>query len=189
MSLQDLGYVHAGIDDGWQLCDSFRVMPSNASAFHDADGHPIVNTTKFPDLKALSSYAESKGILLGWYNNNCICHESGGRIGHSNDTWVNLSYVGDVEQLVENNFKGIKVDNCGAWSKSIPLSLSRLRSSLWCCWAPLLYTGLHNDMDRYAELMNKTGQAFLVERSDQGHGTPTNLSWCPCTRHHTITIS
>jgi hypothetical protein len=66
MSLQDLGYVHAGVDDGWQLCDSFHVMPSNTSAFHDAGGHPIVNTTKFPDLKALSSYAESKDILLGW---------------------------------------------------------------------------------------------------------------------------
>ena len=66
MSLQDLGYVHAGIDDGWQLCDSYHVMPSNASAFHDADGRPIVNATKFPDLKALSSYAESKNILLGW---------------------------------------------------------------------------------------------------------------------------
>lgn len=52
--------------------------------------------------------------MSGRYTNNCICHESGGHIGHSNDSWVNLSYVGDVEQLVDNNFKGIKVDNCGA---------------------------------------------------------------------------
>ena len=109
MSLQDLNYVHAGIDDGWQLCDSYSVMPSNTSVFHDGDGRPIVNLTKFPDLKALSSYAASKEILLGWYENNCICHESGGHVGHSNNSWVNLSYVGDVEQLVVNDFKGIKV--------------------------------------------------------------------------------
>ena len=27
---------------GWQMCDSYRVMPSNSSAFHDAQGAPIV---------------------------------------------------------------------------------------------------------------------------------------------------
>jgi len=87
-----------------------------------------------------------------------ICHESGGHIGHSNDSWVNRSYVGDVQQLVENDFKGVKIDNCG----------------------------LHNDMEKYAELMNTTGKAFLTERSDQGHGTPINdpvgnqtAGWCP----------
>jgi len=149
MSLLDLGYTRAGIDDGWQMCDSYRVMPSNSSAFHDAQGAPIVNESKFPDLRALTDYATSKRVLLGWYENNCICHESGGHI--RNQTWRNLSYYGDVQQLVQNNFSGIKIDNCG----------------------------LHNDMDLYAALMNATGRAFMVERSDQGKGTPTNDSWCP----------
>ena len=27
---------------------------------------------RFPDLKALSGYAASKDILLGWYENNCV---------------------------------------------------------------------------------------------------------------------
>lgn len=54
-SLLDLGFVHAGIDDGWQACGSFTVEPSGAPAFHDAAGKPIVNATKFPDLKALRS--------------------------------------------------------------------------------------------------------------------------------------
>ena len=36
----------AGIDDGWQACESYHVMPSNATAFHGADGIPIVNKTK-----------------------------------------------------------------------------------------------------------------------------------------------
>lgn len=38
--------AQAGIDDGWQECDGYHVMPSNASAFHDGDGRPIVNKTK-----------------------------------------------------------------------------------------------------------------------------------------------
>ena len=151
MSLQDLGYVHAGVDDGWQSCDSFHVMPSNTSVFHDADGRPIVNKTKFPNLKDLSSYADAKNILLGWYNNNCICHESGGHIGHSNDTWVNLSYIGDVEQLVANNFKGIKVDNCGERVTLVashpiePVSLAAL-----CFDAG--DAGLHRTAQRYGPL-------------------------------------
>ena len=56
-----------------------------------------------------------------------------------------------MAQLVAGGFRGVKIDNCG----------------------------LHNDMDLYAALMNRTGKAFLVERSDQGRGTPTNRSWCP----------
>ena len=110
-SLVELGYTHAGIDDGWQECNSYHVLPSNSSVFHDVNGIPIVNKTKFPDLKALSAYATVQGVELGWYNNNCICHESGGHI--HNKTWTNLSYYGDVAQLVENDFKGIKVDSCG----------------------------------------------------------------------------
>eukprot|EP01051_Picozoa_sp_SAG22_P006399 SAG22_NODE_418_length_10750_cov_11.722280_6_plen_202_part_00 len=137
--------------DGWQQCGAYDVWPSNSSAFHDASGTPIVNKTKFPlGLKSLSEYAASNGIELGWYENNCICHESGGRI--RNETWRQLSYQGDIKQLVDNDFKGVKFDNCG----------------------------LHNDMDLYAALMNATGKAFLVERSDQGHGTPTNTSSSGC---------
>ena len=59
---------------------------------------------------------------------------------------------------MENDFRGVKIDNCG----------------------------LHNDMERYTNLMNATGTAFLTERSDQGHGTPINdpvgnqtAGWCP----------
>ena len=122
VSLLDLGYQRAGIDDGWQECDSFTVEPSSSPAFHDEHGKPIVNTSKFPDLKLLSSYASSKSILLGWYLNNCICHESGGHI--RNQTWRNLSYQGDVWQLVENNFKGVKVRGA-RWP---PPQLSLLRS-------------------------------------------------------------
>ena len=51
-------------------------------------------------------YAAAQGVDLGWYNNNCICHESAGHI--HNKTWERLTYSGDIRQLVENNFKGVK---------------------------------------------------------------------------------
>ena len=149
VSLLDLGYNRAGMDDGWQQCDSYRVFPSNSSAFHDATGRPIVNRSKFPDLAALSAYIKSKGLLPGFYINNCICHESGGHI--HNITWRQLTYHGDVMQLVNDGFSGVKIDDCG----------------------------LHNDMNEYARLIAATGRTFMVERADQGHGTPTNLTWCP----------
>ena len=67
VSLLGLGYTRAGVDDGWQDCASYTVEPSGSPAFHDEHGTPIVNTTKFPDLKSLSAYASSKSVLLGWY--------------------------------------------------------------------------------------------------------------------------
>ena len=67
-SFVDLGFVHAGVDDGWQECESYRVMPSNSSAFHGADGNPIVNRSKFPDLPALVKYAAARaGLWGGWF--------------------------------------------------------------------------------------------------------------------------
>jgi len=133
MSLVDLGYEHAGIDDGWQACDSFTVEPSGSPAFHDATGKVNVNVTLFPDLSELTAYAVARRVKLGWYNNNCICHESASHI--HNKTWENLTYFGDIDQIASANFSGVKIDN----------------------------SGLHTDMDYYARLMNDTGIAFLVE--------------------------
>lgn len=31
-------------------------LPNNGTSFHDADGKPLVNATKFPSLKALVDY-------------------------------------------------------------------------------------------------------------------------------------
>ena len=132
-SLLGLGFTHAGIDDGWQACNSYAVQPSGSPAFHGADGSVNVNLTRFPDLARLARDAAAQGIDLGWYNNNCICHESAGHI--HNKTWEDLTYAADVQQLVDAGFKGVKIDNCG----------------------------LHNDLDRTARLMNASGRAFLVE--------------------------
>ena len=69
LSLLDLGYSRIGIDDGWQACNTGSEPPSS---FHDSTGKPLVNKTKFPDLRKLSDYAASQGVELGFYWNNCI---------------------------------------------------------------------------------------------------------------------
>ena len=60
-SLADLGYVHVGIDDGWQACGT-----GYKGSFHAEDGTPLVNTTKFPSLKSLVSYGSEKGLKMGF---------------------------------------------------------------------------------------------------------------------------
>ncbi len=54
-SLADLGYVRVGEDDGWELCGA-----GVNGSFHDANGHALINSTKFPDIKGLVDYAHSK---------------------------------------------------------------------------------------------------------------------------------
>ena len=67
-SLLDLGYSSAGIDDGWQKCNS----GPGGVGFHDATGRPIVDTAKFPDMKAMTEKARALGITPGW----CECSPS-----------------------------------------------------------------------------------------------------------------
>ena len=62
-SLVDLGFTHAGIDDGWQKCGS---GPSS-NGFHNASGFPIVDTSKFPSMQDLTTHARSLNITPGWY--------------------------------------------------------------------------------------------------------------------------
>jgi hypothetical protein len=50
-SLADLGYTEFGIDEGWELCNKSFSAPGGEQ--HDADGKPMTNTTRFPDLGAL----------------------------------------------------------------------------------------------------------------------------------------
>lgn len=45
-SLADLGYTSAGLDAGWVNCVN--------GTFHDKDGKPMVNTTRFPSMKAMT---------------------------------------------------------------------------------------------------------------------------------------
>jgi alpha-galactosidase len=62
VSLVDLGYTHAGVDDGWQLCGS-----GPTGGFHNTSGFPIVDLDKFPNLRQMTELATSLGLSAGWY--------------------------------------------------------------------------------------------------------------------------
>lgn len=97
-SLVELGYNSVGMDDGWQSCGA----GVNAS-FHDASGHAIVNTTRFPSLLNMTTYAHQNGIQAYAYRNNDGCCE----YGH-----VGPYYTNDANDLAAEGFDGVKFDNC-----------------------------------------------------------------------------
>ena len=96
-SLLDLGYRYGGLDDFWQDCDHGR--------YHDAEGRPKIHTGRFPDMAGLVRQGHDRGLLVGFYGNNCICA----------DDWNGgpERYDGDVETLVALGFDSIKLDACG----------------------------------------------------------------------------
>lgn len=106
MSLKDLGYVHVGVDDGWQACGE-----GYNSSFHAYDGTPVVNNSKFPSLKGLVEYGHAKSVKMGWYDNNCICMDS--YTLAKDPEWAERSFAGDVQLLLDAGFDSIKIDNCG----------------------------------------------------------------------------
>ena len=100
-SLADLGYNDAGLDDAWQMCGSYG--PSQFT-FHREDGKPMVNLTRFPDMKAMTDHGHKLNITVGWYANNCICEDH--CVSHS-------CYEQDVDSLLAFGFDSIKIDGCG----------------------------------------------------------------------------
>jgi alpha-galactosidase len=67
LSLLDHGYESIGLDDNWQACGT-----GINGSFHDANGHPLVNTATFPSMKGMCSYGHSKGVKMGWYLNKWV---------------------------------------------------------------------------------------------------------------------
>jgi alpha-galactosidase len=95
------GYKEIGIDDGWQACGA----GINGSA-HDADGLPLVNNTRFPDMLAMTKAAHKKNVSMGFYMNNCFCHKQELATNHT-------TYTQDVDLVVKAEFDGLKIDGCG----------------------------------------------------------------------------
>jgi alpha-galactosidase len=121
VSLLDLGYRYAGLDDGWQAC---------ARGYHDADGRPRVNTQLFPDMTAMVSRGHALGLSVGWYGNNCLCADDWGAHGG------HVRYDGDVSALISFGFDSIKLDGCGAqnnitrWAELIEAGTRGLNRSI-----------------------------------------------------------
>jgi len=103
-SLLDLGYTTVGLDDNWQDCGQ---GPNNT--FHAADGTPLVNKDRFPDLKAMVSYATAKGVQSGFYTNNCICKEKIPNMGPQ----AARDLQGDAKLAIDAGFTAVKADGCG----------------------------------------------------------------------------
>lgn len=68
-SLADLGFRDAGIDDGWQMCNS----GPGGNGFHNGSGYPIVNESRFPDLRAMTTKANRIGLTAGWCEHRRSC--------------------------------------------------------------------------------------------------------------------
>jgi alpha-galactosidase len=62
-SLASLGFRDVGLDDVWQLCGSYG--PANWT-YHDADGNPVVDTSRFPNMSALPATAHALGLTAGF---------------------------------------------------------------------------------------------------------------------------
>mmetsp|Transcript_11182 Transcript_11182/g.33380 ORF Transcript_11182/g.33380 Transcript_11182/m.33380 type:complete len:439 (+) Transcript_11182:269-1585(+) len=151
VSLIDLGFVRIGIDDGWQACGT-----GWQNSFHAADGTPLVNQSRFPDLADLVSYGNSRGLDVDWYQINCICLDAYDL--RANQSWAALAYAADVDQLYDNGFAGVKLDNCGDDDGS-------------------------GFKARVNHIKNHSAP-ILVENSNQGNGAgpprglPTDTDWC-----------
>ncbi len=50
----------------WQACGSYG--PNNYT-YHDAEGNPQVNTTRFPDFVAFNAAAHAQNLTTGFYSN------------------------------------------------------------------------------------------------------------------------
>jgi alpha-galactosidase len=102
-SLADLGYTHVGLDDNWQNCGA-----GVNGSFHNANGDPIINTQRFPNMQQMNQNAHQKNVKPGWYMNNCICSES----GKLQANWPPQMH-GDVNTIVSLGYDGVKIDGCG----------------------------------------------------------------------------
>lgn len=63
MSLRDVGYADVGLDDCWQQCGTYG---PEAWTYHDAEGRPVIDQKKFPDMKAMTSLGHALNLTVGW---------------------------------------------------------------------------------------------------------------------------
>lgn len=88
-------YQDVGLDDYWQQCGSYG---PDKNTYHTAEGVPVINPAKFPDMLAMTNFGHSLGLTVGWYGNNCGCSD------HGSDPKY---YVGDVSALFEFGFDSV----------------------------------------------------------------------------------
>ena len=111
-SLCDLGYCDVGLDDAWQYCDAENAAPG--FHYHDVHGNPIVNRTRFPDMKAMTDHGHRLGLTVGWYGNNCLCNDQCKLINATTEVNVcGKQITGDVKAFINFGYDSWKLDGCG----------------------------------------------------------------------------
>ena len=44
-----------------------QLLPSGFCRYHNAEGTPVINAGKFPDMLNMTSWAHALGLTAGWY--------------------------------------------------------------------------------------------------------------------------
>ena len=128
ISLADLGYATAGLDDAWQACGT-----GINGSFHAADGTPLVNSTTFPNMGAMVEYGHKLGLGVGFYINNCICAENMWRGDQATEM---VMFKGTVKAIAAWNFDGVKIVrtlSCGVTCISVCMFVSAFVSVCGVC--------------------------------------------------------
>lgn len=148
LSLASLGYNDVGLDDNYQQCGA-----GTNGSFHawNDDLQAFTNLIRgdtFPDMKEMTNYAHDLGLRAGFYENNCICDENLDEFVSEESIYAH--YLGDVSDMVTYGYDSVKLDGCGPFT----------------------------NLTLYQDLLNSTGNYYLIENCHWGGTLPT-LDWCP----------
>lgn len=148
ISLAELGFSDAGLDAGFEDCNTRKV--GGKAAFHSPDGHVLVDKHKFPSgMGALTAYGHEKNLTVGWYGNACACASENAYTNETSPT-IAQAIAGTVADTAKYNFDGLKLDSCSQF----------------------------NNMTMWAEEINKTGHKVILENCHQGGLVPGQVSIC-----------
>jgi hypothetical protein len=177
-SLADLGYTEFGIDEGWELCNKSFSAPGGEQ--HDADGKPMTNTTRFPDLGALVSDGHARGLSMGWYLAGCACGER---------VELPRNYRGDITQLHELGFDAVKFGRLLPCHSSLATAEGRwvtVPDEILACAGGIRQLRRHEESNAVCRAHAVDGQELLWYVTQATIGVPvTHESLSKCHAHVT----
>ena len=101
-TLTQLGYANVYVT-GWESCASPEAW--EGGAFHDADGNPLVDILRLPDVQRFNSAARAQRVTPLWALNSCsACTES---------TKRQRDVLGDVAATLRFGWSGVSIQACG----------------------------------------------------------------------------
>jgi hypothetical protein len=88
-------------DDCWQECGSHG---AEGWTYHNELGRPVIDQEKFPNMRSMTSLGHSLNLTVGWYHNNCRCHD------HCTNP---ICFAADVNATLALGFDSVKVCSAG----------------------------------------------------------------------------